>query len=101
MGYFKQRALRLLKDEGGFWNLLIPAAASLISGMMAGRNGKKNAQQAAGGATFQNLMPQIQQMIAHSQQVSQQNYTNQQQRQTANQPLQDLVRQMAMRIGQR
>lgn len=101
MGYFKRRALRLLTDEGGFWNLLIPAAASIIGGMFAGKQGKKNAQQAAGGATFQNLMPQIQQMIAHQQQVSQQNYANQQQRQTANQPLQDLVRQMAMRIGQR
>ena len=77
---------------------LIPSAVSLFGGMFAGNRAKKSAQQAAGGARLQDLMPQILQMIQQQQGISQQNYQNQMQQQTANSPLQDSVRRMAMNL---
>lgn len=80
------------------WGALIPAAVSLFGGLLAGNRSKKAAQQAAGGATLAQLMPQIQAMIRQQQGISQQNYGNQLSHAAANQPLQDAVRQMALRI---
>jgi hypothetical protein len=76
----------------------IPAVSSLFGGMLAGKSAKKNAQQQAGGATLAQLMPQIQALMAQQQQISQRNYGNQLQQFRTNQPLQDAVRQMAMRM---
>jgi hypothetical protein len=80
------------------WGALIPAAVSLLGGLFAGKKSKKAATNAAGGATLANLMPQIQAMLAQQQNVQRQNYGNQLSHSNANQPLQDAVRQMAMRI---
>lgn len=80
------------------WGALIPAAVSLIGGLFAGKSAKRAGQQAAGGARLQDLMPQILQMIQQQQGISQQNYQGQVNQQTANSPLQDSVRRMAMNL---
>jgi hypothetical protein len=83
------------------WGALIPLATSLIGGLFAGKKAKQAGNQAAGGARLQTLMPQIMQMLQQQQQVTQQNYGNQQQQYQANQPLQDVVRRMAMNMAPR
>jgi hypothetical protein len=80
------------------WGAIIPAAVSLLGGLFAGKKAKKSATQAAGGATLAQMMPQIQAMLAQQQAASRQNYGNQLAHSNANQPLQDAVRQMALRI---
>jgi hypothetical protein len=77
---------------------LIPAATSLIGGLFSGKQAKKSANAAAGGARLQQLMPQILQMIQQQQANSAQNYQMQTQQQQANAPLQDAVRRMAMNL---
>lgn len=77
---------------------IIPSAISLIGGLFAGKQAKKSASQAAGGARLQQLMPQILQMIQQQQSISGQNYQNQVSQQQANSPLQDSVRRMAMNL---
>lgn len=72
------------------------AAAPLVGGVIAGRKDKKAAEQAAGGATFQNLMPIIMAMMQQQQRQQQQNYDLQMQDYQASQPLQAAIRRMAM-----
>lgn len=78
---------------------LISAGASILGGLFSGKKAKKDANKAAGGARLETLMPQILQMIQQSQAANQQNYQNQMQQYQANQPLQDVVRRMAMNLA--
>ena len=80
MGYLKQRILRLVHDEGGFWNLLIPAATSLISGIIGGKKTKQAAQKDAAGARLQDILPKLMPLLQQMQQANQQSYQLQMQR---------------------
>lgn len=95
MGYWKARLRRLYADEGG-WVQLIPIAASLIGGWMASKKAKNDARKATGGASLQNLVPQIMQLIQQQQGQQSQDYGLRMQRYQANQPMQDAIRKMAM-----
>lgn len=77
---------------------LLQHGLPLVGGLVAGRQGRNAANDAAGGARLADLMPQILAMMAQSQNISRQNYGNQQQHSAANVPLQDSVRDMAMRL---
>jgi hypothetical protein len=78
------------------WVQLAASAAPLIAGVMAGKAGKKSANEAAGGARFAQLTPQMLQLVAQQMAQSNQNYTQQQERYAANQPLMDSIRSMAL-----
>lgn len=80
------------------WGALIPIAASLLGGVFGGKQSKKAATKASGGARMQTLVPQILQMMQQQQGINQQNYGMQMQQQQANLPLQDAVRRMAMNL---
>lgn len=92
----KAELLKLHREDDGFWNLLIPAAASLFGGMLGGKKESAAAKKRAGGATLQELMPLMMDLIKQQQAQSGQNYTLQQQRYQANLPMQDAIRSMAM-----
>jgi hypothetical protein len=77
------------------WGQLAIAAAPIVAGLIAGRKGKKDANEAAGGARFAQLTPQMFQLIAQQLAQSNQNYQQQQERYSANQPLMDSIRRMA------
>jgi hypothetical protein len=74
------------------WVQLAAAVAPLIGGMIAGKKGKQSAEQAAGGMRMQDMMPQIQALMAQQLAQSQQHYGYQQQKYAANQPIQDALR---------
>jgi acetyl-CoA carboxylase beta subunit len=77
---------------------LISAGASLLGGLFGGKQAKKSATQASGGARLQDLMPQIMQLIQQQQANSQQNYQGQMAQRQANMGLENAVRQMAMNL---
>ena len=91
-----QFALRLWREDDGFWQVLIPLAVSLLGGLFGGKKAKKSGEQAAGGATLKQLLPIIMELMKQQQGQSAQNYGYQQQRYQANLPLQDALRAMSM-----
>jgi hypothetical protein len=94
--FLKAELLRLHREDDGFWNILIPAAASLFGGMFGGNKASDAAKQRAGGASLQELMPLMMQLMNQQQAQSGQHYNLQMQRHQANLPMQDALRQMAM-----
>jgi hypothetical protein len=92
----KAELLRLHREDDGFWNLLIPAAASLLGGVFGGKKASGSAQGRAGGASLQELMPLMMQLMNQQQAQSGQQYNMQMQRHQANLPMQDALRSMAM-----
>lgn len=73
-------------------------AISMLGGLFGGKSAKSSAQQQAGGATMQHLMPIMMKLIEQQHAQSGQNYQQQQQRYQANLPMQDALRAMAMRM---
>jgi hypothetical protein len=94
--FLKAELLRLHREDDGFWNVLIPAAASLLGGVFGGKKASGSAQNRAGGASLQELMPLMMQLLNQQQAQSGQQYGLQMQRHQANLPMQDALRQMAM-----
>jgi hypothetical protein len=87
---------------GGFFGSntgkLLQAGASLLGGHVAGRQAQQAAQERAGGATLQELLPTMMQLLQQQQAQSGQNFALQTQRYQANLPMQDALRNMAMNM---
>lgn len=69
---------------------------SLIGGQIAGSRAKSSAEAKAGGATMQNMVPLMMQLMQQQQGQSAQNFGLQTQRYQANLPIQDALRSMAL-----
>lgn len=83
------------------WQFLIPLAKTvgpMIGGLIAGKKAKSAGQAAAGGATMQQLMPLMMQLMEQQRAASGQNYGMQMQRYQASLPMEDAIRTMAMRL---
>jgi hypothetical protein len=69
------------------WLKVAEIAAPLVTGLFAGHQSKKAANQASQGARLQDLLPQIQALIGQQQQHSAENYAAQQAKYAQTQPL--------------
>jgi hypothetical protein len=96
--FLKTEGLRLLKEDDGFWNVLLPIASSLLGGVFGGKKASGSAKQRAGGASLQELMPIMMELMKQQQAQSGQQYGMQMQRHQANLPMQDALRSMAMNM---
>jgi hypothetical protein len=93
----KREARRLLREDDGFFQFLLPIASALI-GKVAGGSARGGAEQRAGGASLQALMPIMMELMKQQQAQSGQQYQMQMQRHQANLPMQDALRSMAMNM---
>lgn len=77
---------------------LATTVAPLIIGAYAGHKSKQSAAKATAGTRMQDLLPQIQALMATQQQNSAQNYAQQQQRYASTQPLSQSILANAMNL---
>lgn len=77
------------------WTKIATTVAPLVIGAYAGHKQKQAAEKSSQGSRLQDLLPQIQAMLALQQQHSQQNYQQQQSQYAMTQPLNQSITSMA------
>lgn len=83
------------------WGAILKFAAPLILGALTGKKGQNDAQRRTQGFRFEQLAPQIQQLLQQQQMQQQQQYGMQMQRYRQADPLREAVMKLAMSLTPR